>query len=247
MSLPQWSDRPYPRPPAPAKGPALSARIDWDDWVRATERKRRLLARGAGGGGGERQHPPLPADFFARSTAASFRLDGLGATDRELAEALSPGTAGKAFRSRPSQRIRNHVAVLRHVETILRRGRPLQPDLVVRWYTSISCGLSTTRLDDPTHQRLAEVVTHVNSPQMRLRPAIEDIAQLHHRLLTDPFVPAFNGILARLILHYHLGRCGLPIVVFDPAVDQTPFRDASHLLRRLMELLGQRYDGLLAV
>jgi hypothetical protein len=63
-------------------------------------------------------------------------------------------------------------------------------------------------------------------------------------MLADPLVPSFNGILARLLLRYHLGRCGLPAVVFDPQVDTRP-GDAEGMLRRLVELLELSYDQML--
>jgi hypothetical protein len=42
---------------------------------------------------------------------------------------------------------------------------------VIRWYTGISAGLSTTGLNQTTEARLAEVVRRINSPQMRMQPA----------------------------------------------------------------------------
>jgi hypothetical protein len=223
--------------------PAHSHRIDWDDWLRAVERQRRALARVIGETNG---HPlPLPADFYVAATRASFEIDGLSSSPGELAAALAPGAAGKACRSRQSQRIRNHVAVLHHAQLLFRRGQPLHPDDIIRWYTAISCGLSNSALDDSTRNRLASIVTRINSPQMRLRPAVEDAAQLHHRLLTEPFVPAFNGIVARVVLHYHLSRCGLPTVVFDSKADRAAPTDEASLTRRLMHLIGARYEEML--
>ena len=91
--------------------------------------------------------------------------------------------------------------------------------------------------------RLDALVTRVNSPQLRLRPAVEDIVQLYQKLLADPFVPAFNGILARIIMHYHLGRCGLPPVIFTPNGETPRPVDLPTLTRRMLELLEEAYDG----
>lgn len=252
-SAPAHAAAPTPAAPSASVGghgapagprPIGSPRIDWDDWLRTVERRRRALARNGTGNDGH-SLPPLPGDFYVAATRASFQIDGLSATAAELTAALAPGAAGKACRSRQSQRIRNHVAVLRHAQLLLRRGQPLHPDDIVRWYTAISCGLSTSALDDSTRNRLASVATRVNSPQMRLRPAVEDAAQLHHRLLTELFVPAFNGIVARVVLHYHLSRCGLPTVIFDPNADRAPAPDEATITRRLMHLIAARYEEML--
>ena len=77
-----------------------------------------------------------------------------------------------------------------------------------------------------------------------LSAAIPEIAGVYVGLLEDPLVPSFNGILARLLLRYHLGRCKLPAVVFDPEVDGR-FASAEALVRRLVELLNRSYDGVL--
>lgn len=244
MSLPQPSEqRPAPsngrRPGAPVA--ARKDRTDWDVWLRAAQRKRRALARLHDG-----RHQTPPRDYYARATWISFRMDGVHLTKQETSAALSTRTAApKAFRPRQAQRIRNHAAVLKAADLLLRRGKPLRPDTVLRWYASIACGLSTAHPDDPTLARLGEVVARTNSPHLRLRGAVEDVARLHHRLLTDPFVPSFNGILARVLLHYHLGRCGLPPVLFDPETDTGRVADGPALLRRLLDLIEEGYDRLL--
>jgi hypothetical protein len=115
---------------------------------------------------------------------------------------------------------------------------------VIRWYVGVSAGLSTTGLDQPTAARVDDVVRRINSPQMRLQAALPEVASTHVRLLADPLVPSFNGILARLLLRYHLGRCNLPPVVFDPELDGRPASPEA-LARRLVELLDRSYDGLL--
>src|SRR5205814_2494563 len=98
------------------------------------------------------------------------------------------------------------------------------------------------QIDGQTALRIERVVSSINSPQLRLWPAVQEITALHVRLLADPFVPGFNGIMARLLLRYHLGRCGLPPVVFDPDTDRTRFTAEASLLLRILELILQSYD-----
>jgi hypothetical protein len=218
-------------------------RVDWAAWLRLIERKRRAVARPT-----TPRPPAFPPDsYFAAATDASFRLDGIPLSAGDLTAALARGSANRACRSRLAQRLRNHVAILRHVELLIRRCQPVGSDDVVRWYTSVSCGLSSSRLDGPSAARLEQVVRQINSPHLRLRPAVEEIARLHVRLLSDPLVPGFNGILARLMLRCHLGRCGLPPVVFDADRDgRRPVCEAT-LLPRLLELILDGYDVLRAV
>ena len=71
---------------------------------------------------------------------------------------------------------------------------------------------------------------------------MQEITGVHVRLLTDPFVPGFNGIMARLLLRYHLGRCGLPPLVFDPDTDGPLLSAESTLLPRLLDLILLAYD-----
>ena len=225
-----------PSPPRTA-GPA----IDWTTWLRVTERKRRLAD-----GLDPRAGRAFWAGYYLAATDASFRLDGLILPPGDAAAALAPGgAAARAFRSRQQQRVRNHVAILRHLEHLLRRGATLKSADVVRWYTSVACGLSTTRLDEPTAARLDGLVRQINSPHLRLRPALQEIARLHRQMLADPVVPSFNGILARLLLRYHLGRCGLPPVLFDPGQDAGRMLDESRLLARLLELIHETYTVML--
>ena len=223
---------------APAQRGAASP--DTKRLVRALERMKRSAERAAPAAW---RDGPFPG-YFCRSTYASFRLDGLQASEAEVAQALARGSAARACRSRPAQRVRNHVAVLREVERLLRGGEPLPAGQVIRWYTSIASGLSSGRIDDHTASRVNQIVTTMNSPQMRLWPAVKEIAALHVRLLADPFVPGFNGILARVLLRYHLGRCGLPPVLFDPDSDGPLLASDATLLPRLLVLLGESYDRL---
>jgi hypothetical protein len=135
------------------------------------------------------------------------------------------------------------VAILHRVESLLRRGQPLQTADVIRWYTSIASGLSAGGLAPGILGRIERIVSAVNSPRLRLGPAVQEVAALHVNLLADPFVPGFNGIMARLLLRYHMGRCGLPPVAFDPETDPPRLASVSTLEPRLLELIVQGYDG----
>ncbi|MGD0461892.1 MAG: hypothetical protein ABSB74_05335 [Tepidisphaeraceae bacterium] len=219
----------------------VKVRIDWQRWLRLIQRKRRLLTRAA-----SPRPKPLPDEYFATATLVSFRLEGIQIDEPDVASALALGQAHKTFRSRSSQRIRSHVAILHRIESALQRGASLSTPSVVRWYTSISGGLSLADLDESTMNRLDNVVHRINSPQFRLRPAIREITHLHAQLLADPLVPSFNGILSRLLLRYHLGRCGLPPVVFDPQSDEKLLNDEPRLLNRVLEMLNGSYDMMLA-
>ena len=234
--------RRLPKPPPIAgagNGGRSSLPIDWAGFLRRVERKRRLLDRPQ-----RRQSDAPPPGYYERATYSSFRLEGLEVTEQEVREALAHGVRRSVLRSRQSQRMRNHAAILRHIESDLREGTPLETGGGVRWYTGISAGLSTTDLDQATAVRLGDVVRRINSPQMRIRPALLEIAVAHAQLLADPLVPGFNGILARLLLRYHLGRCKLPAVVFDPMLDDRPWT-AEALAGRLVQLLEESYEGLL--
>jgi hypothetical protein len=214
----------------------LPVEVDWTRWLRAIERKR-SVARSAGVG--------IPASFNRQMTLSSFRLDGIDVTDADLDDAAARRTrARRSFASRQRQRLRNHMAILLSIARRLTRRQPLRVGQVVRWYTSVSAGLSMSSLDLPGMQRIESAVRRINSPQMRLQPAITEIARLHTDLLADPMFPSFNGILARLLLQVHLGHCGLPLVVFDPASDPPRLNDPALLLPRLLELIDTSFDRL---
>jgi hypothetical protein len=221
--------------------------MDWTGLLRRIERKRRQLGRSR-----QANHDRLPVEYFTRATYASFRLEGLDVSEEEVREALDGGGGQQrpVLRSRQFQRLRNHAAILHHIENDLREGSPLTTDVVIRWYTAISAGLSTTGLDQAATARMREVVTRINSPQLRMQPALREIAAAYAKLLADPLVPGFNGILARLLLRYHLGRCGLPAVVFDPAIDGAAAPATTNgderWVGRLIEMLERTYDELLA-
>jgi len=234
-----------PVPPTPLDGTrgnggrSHSSGVDWSAFLRRVERKRRLLSRSAGG-----EHASPADDYYVRATYASFRLDGLEVEEADVREALESGADRPVLRSRQEQRLRGHAAILHHIETDLRKGLALTTDGVIRWYTGISAGLSTTGLDQTTEARLEEVVRRINSPQMRIQPALREIAATHAKLLADPLVPAFNGILARLLLRYHMGQCKLPAIVFHPDTDAR-LSGGDGMVRRLVELLEDSYDQLL--
>ena len=128
------------------------------------------------------------------------------------------------------------------IELSLRAGATLTSQTVLRWYTSISCGLSLAALDESSMARLENIVRRINSPQFRLQPAITEIARVHAQLNSDPLVPSFNGIVARLLLQYHLGRCGLPRVVFDDKADPALLTDEPRLLKRILEMVDAAYE-----
>ena len=256
MTLPRWPTHwrtrdPLGAPGAPGAAPRSGLRpssdrapapADFKRLLRALERKRRLQSRALTEARAGRR-APLP-DFYERATFASFRLDGLDVSAAEVCKALAHGAAARACRPVSAQRIRNHVAILRHIERLIRSGRPLGGRTVIRGYTSVACGLSGGWIDDHTPHRLEQIVSAMNSPQLRLWPAVQEIATVHVRLLSDPFVPGFNGILARLLLRYHLGRCDLPPVVFDADHDRQRLGDVTTFLPRLLELLDESYEAL---
>jgi hypothetical protein len=233
---------PAAAPPSSSRGAIFTTGgINWGGWLRAVERKRRQLLRAATSNGRQQ----LPAAYFARATYASFRLDGIDVTEHDVITALAAGRQRQALRSRAAQRIRNHVSILRHIESAVTIGESLKTPVVMRWYTTVGSGLINAGLSDGTMDRLDQVVRRINSPQLRLQPALIDVARLHVQLLTDPAVPSFNGILARLLLRYHLGRVGLPPVVFDPNTDAPKLLDDTMLLARLLELIDHSYELLL--
>lgn len=250
--FPRRRPKPSPvDPPAFTQGPGVNggrprSATEWPALLRRVERKRRALERDQDGADPADANPiPSPPDeYYLHATWSSFRLEGLDVSADELQDALAPGADRPTLRTRQSLRLRNHAAILHRIENDLHQGLPLTSDGVLRWYVGISAGLSTTSLDQQTEARLDEVVRRVNSPQLRLQPALQEAAATHLRLLADPLVPSFNGILARLLLRYHLGRCKLPAIVWDPAVDARP-RDAQTMLRRLVELLDESYDRVL--
>lgn len=246
--------------------------VDWKIWCRALERKRRALDRaaldasaaqgertrltGADGAAAEpaRGRSRAPRTFLARVTWASFQLDGIDLAEREVSDALARGQRASmhgmpglgAFRAPQAPRLRNHVAILRRIECHIRRAQPLTAGTVIRWYANIGCGLSTALLDSESLSRLERVVRRANSPHMHLRPAVEEAVRVYWELLSDPLIPSFNGILARLLLDYHLGRCGIPPVLFDPTRDRPAANQWPAFLGHLLERIDTSYASLIA-
>lgn len=182
-------------------------------------------------------------EVLGRLSWISFRLEGLEVQEPEVVEALLRGGLRGEMRPRQAQRLRNHVAILLGIEAALARQLLLTPQEVLRWYTLISAGLSTASLTDAAMRRLEQVCRRVNCPPMRLQAALVEISGLYCDLLTDPLVPSFNGILARLLLRYHLGRCRLPWVVFDVTIDRAAAADPRRMQGRLIALISQQLDG----
>jgi hypothetical protein len=212
-----------------------SVEIDWPKWLRGIERKRRGLRRG--------RAVALPAAFNREITLGSFRLEGLEVTDADLDDAQAPA-GGKGVRSRQRQRLRNHLAILLSVERAAFGKSALKMSDVIRWYTLISSGLSTAGLSVQTALRVESIVRRINSPQMRLQPALQEITKLHCDLLAEPLFPSFNGILTRVLLQVHLSHCGLPPVRFVPQTDALRLSDANLLLPRLLEMIDETFDRL---
>ena len=245
MALP--SNRSIPGKPAsrlavPVAGRGISAsEIDWDKWTRHIESRRRRVGK---------THPFAglfsTRNFLATATYGSFRLEGLEVSETQVTSALATGTARRSFRSRQAQRLRNHVLALREIDARVIAAEPLSPGTFVRWYTSISCGLCPGDLSDAARDRLSEYIHRINFPELRLSGAIQKIAYIHRALLVDPLVPSFNGILSRLLLRFHLGRCGLPPVLFRPETPTAALTSERLLLPLLMELIGNSYDLMVA-
>lgn len=224
------------RPP----GEARPAALDWPAWIALIERHRRNLARGNGA-----FHPPL-AEYFVAATCSSFALEGIDCTDQEVIDAITQGFAQRKFRSRASQRVRNHVAILHSIEKSLELNYPLKSAAVLRWYTSIGSGLSPSALGHDKMARLEQIIGRINSPQLRLQPAIQEVARTYGELLADPLFPSFNGLLARLLLRFHLGRCGLPGIVFEDAQGQAHWQKGDTGSLALLQAIELSYQGLLS-
>ena len=212
-----------------------ASEIDWDKWSRHVDTRRRRLGK---------LHPFdglfSTRNYLATATYASFRLEGLEISETEMTSALAIGPARRPFRSRQAQRIRNHVVALRQIDAQVISGEPLIPQKFIRWYTSISCGLCPGDLADAAQERLAEQIHRINFPELRLSGAIQEITRLHQALLADPLVPSFNGILSRLLLRFHLGRCGLPPILFPADTPTTALTSERLLLPLLMELIEKK-------
>lgn len=223
----------------PLGGPALAgASSSLEAQCRQIERKRKRCNE-------IQPRPLLPRELLSRLTLSSFHLEKLSVSRADVELGLSVAADQRAFRPPQVLRIRNHVAILRWIERAQRGRRLLQPASVVRWYTSISCGLSIGALDDSRAARLEQAIGRMNSPQHRLSQALGEVAGLHVQLVGDPLFPGFNGLLSRLLLQYHLSRCDLPPVIFDPAVDGARVGSEQGLMGRLAELILESYEMLM--
>jgi hypothetical protein len=217
-----------------------AAEVNWDKWSRHIESRRRRL---------EEQHPfaALAAPrYLAEATFVSFHLDGLDVAEPEVHAALTTARPRHAMRSRTYQRLRNHAALLHHVDQAVRHAEPIELPQVIRWYASISCGLCPADLAAGPLHRLDELLQRINSPELRPAAAVQEAARWHAAVLADPLVPSFNGILARLLLRYHLGRCNLPPVLFHPDTPRAALATPKLLLPLLMEQLDHSFDVLQA-
>jgi hypothetical protein len=217
-----------------------ASEIDWDKWSRHIESRRRRVVKihATESVFGTRA-------YLAEATYVSFKLEGLDVSETAVTTALATGLTRRLFRSRQAQRVRNHVASLRAIDTLIDAAAPLTPAIFTRWYTSISCGLCPADLAEAASSRLTENIHRVNFPELRVAGAVQEIARLHRGLLTDPVVPSFNGILSRLILRYHLGRCGLPPIFFHPDTPTTALTSEKLLLPLMMELIDNSYEVML--
>lgn len=223
---------PRRRPPGQTRPSAL----DWPAWLTLIERQRKMVSRTDG------QVIQPPPDYFVAATCATFRMDGIDLTEQEVLDAVIQNAAQRKLRSRACQRIRNHVAILHSIEIGLRHGLALKSAAVVRWYTSISSGLSMPSLSADKMTRIEQIVGRINSPQLRLQPAIQEVARTYAELIEDPLFPSFNGLLARLLLRYHLGRCNLPFVVLEENGDQS----LGAMSLRLLNAIDQTYQSLIS-
>ncbi|MFT3789360.1 MAG: hypothetical protein QM770_24805 [Tepidisphaeraceae bacterium] len=211
---------------------------DLQSWAKGIDRLRLAHPRSAF----------APSDkFLVACTYGSFRLEGITLALPDAETAIARDNKHRGFRSRLGQRLRNHAAILLSIERLLKQSRStlLKSRTVLGWYTAISSGLSHTMPAGPDMARLDSVVRRVNSPHLRLGPAIQEIVELHVELLHDAIVPSFAGLLSRLILHYHLGRCGLLPVIFDPDRDSgAAFATHASAQRRIMDLVDESYATL---
>jgi hypothetical protein len=184
----------------------------------------------------------MPRPFTLDATFASFALEGINLSLGDVTRFVSHRQSVRSFRSRLYQRVRNHVAILHHIERLIARRQPVTVAHTLGWYASLSSGLCTEMPAPAKLQRIESVVARVNSPQLRLHLAMLDAASLYVALLRDELVPGFNGILARLLLHAHLGRCGLLPVILGPALDGDFAGLSTDAPARLAERLAEHYD-----
>ena len=186
------------------------------------------------------------ASFIERSTHSSYQLDGVTLPPGAVREAMNARAGKWAMRPRTAQRIRNHASIQFQIERMLRRRIGLSAGTLVRWYTSLSTGLCGTQMQRSEVERLESVAARVNVTPHRVGAALDQVAALQVELLSEPVVPSFSGIFARLVLHMHLGRCGLPPVVMDSGVDSSVLKQPSRLSTKLAEMVARSYEQLAA-
>lgn len=199
----EWSD--LPRRSDESRGGRFHDKEQFAGAIRDIERHRAEIVGG-----------PWAAtnlESAGRIAMASLQLEGMNIAEADVVEALLKNGVRGDLRSRQAQLIRNHVAIQLRIELSLRRGEPLKPAMVLGWYISLCTGLPLGGLPLHRMRRLEEVCRRVNSPPMQLESAVNDIARLYCNLISDPLVPSFNGVMVRLVMRYHLGRCSLPQVL----------------------------------
>jgi hypothetical protein len=230
VHVPPTSRAAKPRSLAIPAEPTPELLVELAAWSRNVERLRHQKAKN-----------PVTLDhaWIEAFTWSSFRLDGILMPREHVTLALGHRSRPREFRSRLGQRVRNHAAIVLRLERQMKRNMPLRADQVLGWYALISSGLSTTALAACKNERLVQVVARINAPNFRLGLAVHEIVTLHLEILRDELVPGFNGILARLLLTAHLGRCGLRPVILDP--DAAFLDDDNAFLREVMRRIQQAY------
>jgi hypothetical protein len=234
--------------PLPGRGPSPFASDSYKDalaetppaLLRRVERAVRLFRR-------EGLQGTTPRSWLIGATAASLRLDGISFTDRELAQALQSPTRHRGMCSARLLRLRNHLAILRALERRARKGFDLDAPCVLRWYTSLSCGLSISSVPQEQLDRLSSHLRPMNAATSRAAQAIFEAASVHVRLVAHPLFPGFNGLLARLLLQYHLIRSCLPPVRLDPMRDRNLLSQPTDpkLFARLLERVSEACETLI--
>jgi len=179
--------------------------------------------------------------FVEKATHVSFELEGIVLPPGSVRAGLCGKSGRVQMRPRMVQRIRSHGAVLLQIERMIKSRRSTNVLGLVGWYTTFSAGLCSAGLDEQSMRALSDVVHRINTPPHRVQAVIDEAARLHVQLLREPAVPSFPGILARLVLHAQLGRCGLPPVIFDPAVDRAAFEKPAELAARITKLIERAY------
>ena len=183
--------------------------------------------------------------FLADATRSSFGLDGMEISANDAIVALDSLSAHKTIRSRMMQRIRNHVAALRTVDARVHHKQQLTTANFMRWYISFGCGLCPSTPDPSGIARIEHQIQQIISPELRFKAAIQQIVKLQITRTVDPLVPSFNGILSRLLLRYHIGRCGLPPIVFPEGTTEKMLTSERKLTNLILECVDSSYAMLI--